>query len=127
MYATEQIQNLILDILYISIWILDVYLLRLEQVRLSPFTVYSVHSSFHLNPAFVTAPSCKLQKTRIANFIPRNILLNIVTRWSDYRRGFGLDDWIYFTLYIHTTRDYRQYSAYNLQFIVKHSLEFCLH
>jgi hypothetical protein len=24
-----------------------------------------------------------------------------------YKTGFGLDDWIYFTLYIHTTRNYR--------------------
>jgi hypothetical protein len=28
-----------------------------------------------------------------------------------YRRGFGLDAWIYCTLCIHTVRDYRQYSA----------------
>jgi hypothetical protein len=32
---------------------------------------------------------------------------NIVTCRVDYRRGFGLDDWIYCSLYIHTTRDYR--------------------
>jgi hypothetical protein len=28
-----------------------------------------------------------------------------------YKTGSGLDDWIYCTLYIHTARDYRQYSA----------------
>jgi hypothetical protein len=28
-----------------------------------------------------------------------------------YKTGFGLDDWIYCTLYIYTVRDYRQYSA----------------
>jgi hypothetical protein len=28
-----------------------------------------------------------------------------------YKMGFGLDDWIYCTLYIHTTRNYRQYSV----------------
>jgi hypothetical protein len=28
-----------------------------------------------------------------------------------YKTGFGLDDWIYCTLYSHTTRYYRQYSA----------------
>jgi hypothetical protein len=36
---------------------------------------------------------------------------HIVTCSSDYRRGFGFDGWIYCTLYIHTARDYRQYSA----------------
>jgi hypothetical protein len=28
-----------------------------------------------------------------------------------YETGFGLDDWIYCTLYIHNTQDYRQYSV----------------
>jgi hypothetical protein len=28
-----------------------------------------------------------------------------------YKTGFGLDDWIYCTLYINTVRDYMQYSA----------------
>jgi hypothetical protein len=50
--------------------------------------------------------------------------VHIVTCISNYRRGFKLDDWIYYTLYIHTTRDYRQYSAigdiHNLQFTITH-------
>jgi hypothetical protein len=29
-----------------------------------------------------------------------------------YKMGFGLDDWIYCTLYIHTTRNYRQLQHY---------------
>jgi hypothetical protein len=45
-----------------------------------------------------------------------------------YKTGFGLDDWIYWTLYIHTTQDYRQYSAiadlHTLQFTVIHALGF---
>jgi hypothetical protein len=45
-----------------------------------------------------------------------------------YNTGFGSDDWIYCTLYIHTTRDYRQYSAIadllTLQLTVVHTLEF---
>jgi hypothetical protein len=45
-----------------------------------------------------------------------------------YVRGSGLDDWIYCTLYIHTTRDYRQYSAiadlHTLQFTATHALGF---
>jgi hypothetical protein len=45
-----------------------------------------------------------------------------------YKTGFGLDDWIYCTLYIHTTRDYRQCSAiadlHTLQFTVTHALGF---
>jgi hypothetical protein len=40
----------------------------------------------------------------------------------------GLDDWIYCTLYIHTVRDYRHYSAiailHTLQFTVTHALGF---
>jgi hypothetical protein len=42
--------------------------------------------------------------------------------------GIGLDDWIYCTLYIHTTRDYSQYSAiailHTFQFTVTHELGF---
>jgi hypothetical protein len=42
-----------------------------------------------------------------------------------YKTGFGFDDWIYCTLYIHTVRDYRQYSAiailHTLQFTVAHA------
>jgi hypothetical protein len=44
-----------------------------------------------------------------------------------YKTGFSLDDWIYWHL-IHTTRDYRQYSAiaglHTLQFTVTHALGF---
>jgi hypothetical protein len=44
-----------------------------------------------------------------------------------YKTGSGLDDWIYWSL-IHTTRDYRQYSAiadlHTLQFTVTHALGF---
>jgi hypothetical protein len=29
-----------------------------------------------------------------------------------YKTGFGLDDWIYCILYIHTVRDYRQLQRY---------------
>jgi hypothetical protein len=45
-----------------------------------------------------------------------------------YKTGFGLDDWIYCTLYIHTTQDYRQYSAiailHTFQFAIPHTLGF---
>jgi hypothetical protein len=45
-----------------------------------------------------------------------------------YKTNFGLHDWIYWTLYIHTTRYYRQYSAifdlHTLQFTVTHALGF---
>jgi hypothetical protein len=55
-------------------------------------------------------------------------LIYIVTRRVDYKRGFGLDVWIYCTLYIHTVRDYRQYSAiailHTLQFTFTHALGF---
>jgi hypothetical protein len=40
-----------------------------------------------------------------------NLSYNIVTCISDCRWGFGLDAWIYCTLYIHTIWDYRQYNA----------------
>jgi hypothetical protein len=44
--------------------------------------------------------------------------------------GFGLDDWIYCTLYIHTTQGCRQYGAITilhiLQFTVPHALGFSI-
>jgi hypothetical protein len=47
-----------------------------------------------------------------------------------YKTGFGLDDWIYFTLYIHTVRVYRQYSAiadlHTFQSTVAHTLGFSI-
>jgi hypothetical protein len=48
-------------------------------------------------------------------------------RCVTYRRGSGLDDWIYWHL-IHTTRDYRQHCAVSilrtLMFTITHALEF---
>jgi hypothetical protein len=45
-----------------------------------------------------------------------------------YKTGFGMDDLIYCTVYIHTVRDYRQHSAiailHTLQFPVAHALGF---
>jgi hypothetical protein len=45
-----------------------------------------------------------------------------------YKTGSGLDNWIYCTVYIHTVRDYRQYSAvtvlHTFQFTVAHALGF---
>jgi hypothetical protein len=45
-----------------------------------------------------------------------------------YKTSFGLDDWIYCTLYNDTIQDYRQYSAiaslHTLQFTVTHVLAF---
>jgi hypothetical protein len=45
-----------------------------------------------------------------------------------YKTGFGLDDWISCTLYIHTVPDYRQYRAifdlHTSQFTVAHALGF---
>jgi hypothetical protein len=54
---------------------------------------------------------------------------DIVTCWGvTYKIGFGLDDWIYCTLYIHTVWDYRQYSAiailHTFQFTITHALGF---
>jgi hypothetical protein len=47
-----------------------------------------------------------------------------------YKTGFGLDDWIYCSLYIHTVRNYRQYSAiailHTFQLTVIHALGFSL-
>jgi hypothetical protein len=47
-----------------------------------------------------------------------------------YKTGFGLDDWIYCTLHIHTVRDYMQYSAiailHTFQFTVTHELGFTI-
>jgi hypothetical protein len=56
---------------------------------------------------------------------------NTVMFWGlciTYKRSFGLDDWIYCTLYyIHTVRYYRSYSTnaiLHIQFIVTHALGF---
>jgi hypothetical protein len=49
--------------------------------------------------------------------------------YSCLQTGFGLDNWIYCSLYIHTTQDYRQYSAiailHILQFTAAHSNRLC--
>jgi hypothetical protein len=43
-----------------------------------------------------------------------------------YKTGSGLDDWIYCTLFVHSTRDYRQYSSiadlHTLQLTITHAL-----
>jgi hypothetical protein len=44
-------------------------------------------------------------------YFAANILSRIASFCVTYKTGFRLDDWIYCTLYIHTTRDYMQYSA----------------
>jgi hypothetical protein len=45
-----------------------------------------------------------------------------------YKTGFGLNGWIYCTLYIHTVRDCKQYSAiaivHTLESTVTHALQF---
>jgi hypothetical protein len=45
-----------------------------------------------------------------------------------YKTGLGLDDWIYCTLSVHNTQDYRQYRTiaiiHTLQFAVAHALGF---
>jgi hypothetical protein len=55
---------------------------------------------------------------------PHNFILSHVE--VTYKTGFGLDNWIYCTLYIHTVRNYRQYRAivilHTLQFTVTHAL-----
>jgi hypothetical protein len=61
-------------------------------------------------------------------FIIIIIIIIIALRCVTYKMDFGLDDWIYCPLYIHTTRDYRQYSAitflHTFQFTVAHALGF---
>jgi hypothetical protein len=55
-----------------------------------------------------------------------NMNRNVVTCISDYRQAFGVDDCIYCTLYTHTVRDYKQYSAiadlHTSQFTITHAL-----
>jgi hypothetical protein len=66
--------------------------------------------------------------------IELTVSYNILSRFdgvrATYKTGFGLDDWIYCTLYIHTVRDYRQYSAiailHAFQFTLTHALAFSL-
>jgi hypothetical protein len=53
---------------------------------------------------------------------------NIVTSVNDCRRDFRLDDWICYTLYIHTVRDWKQYKTIGIldtfQFTVAQALVF---
>jgi hypothetical protein len=69
-------------------------------------------------------PTCRLA------FISRDrwCYIYIVTCILTYKTGSGLDDWIYCTLYIHTTLDYRQHSAigilHTFQFTVTHAVGF---
>jgi hypothetical protein len=60
-----------------------------------------------------------------------SFLMHTVTCWGSfvtYKTGFGMDDWVIDPLYIHTTRDYRQYSAtadlHTLQFTDTQALGF---
>jgi hypothetical protein len=60
--------------------------------------------------------------------LPEGVTIYFHDLGVTYKMGFGLDDWIYCTLYIHTVRDYRQYSAISIlhtfQFTVTHTLGF---
>jgi hypothetical protein len=40
-----------------------------------------------------------------------------------YKMGFGMDYWIYCTVYIQTVRDYRQYSS----IAIVHTLQYTFH
>jgi hypothetical protein len=64
----------------------------------------------------------------VANDIAFNLLYCHALGCVNYKKGFGLDDWIYCALYIHTVRDYRQYSAiailHTFQFTSAHALGF---
>jgi hypothetical protein len=57
--------------------------------------------------------------------MPR-VLLRVGGLRVTHETGSGFDDWIYCTLYIHTTRDYRQLQRYrystHFQFTVTHAL-----
>jgi hypothetical protein len=62
-------------------------------------------------------------------FIPQTWLYFHVSEvYVTNKTDFGLDDWIYFTLYIHTIWDCRQYSAiailHTFQFTAAHALGF---
>jgi hypothetical protein len=54
---------------------------------------------------------------------------NVTCSCVTYKTGFGLDDWIYCTLHIYTTKDYRQsqryrYCTHTFQFTFTHALRF---
>jgi hypothetical protein len=67
------------------------------------------------------------KQIRLSNISKLHIVTCKVFRVS-YKTGLGWDDWIYCTLYIHTTRDYRQYSAiadlHAFQFNIANALGF---
>jgi hypothetical protein len=53
---------------------------------------------------------------------------NTTSNNPSYKMGFGVDDWIYCTLYIHTVWDYKHYSAiailHTFKFTITHALGF---
>jgi hypothetical protein len=78
-----------------------------------------------LNVQLITYHSCLLTYVLKLRYSPR-VGLMLPRVGVTYKKGFGLDDWIYCTIYIHTVRDYRQYSTliilHTLQFPVAHAL-----
>jgi hypothetical protein len=82
---------------------------------------YECHHLFHFHSVVIQLHNA------ISNLIIRPIQSHFWHRLSPvgvtYKTGFRLDDWIYCTIYIHTTWDYRQYSSIT----DLHTLQFPLH
>jgi hypothetical protein len=106
--------------------------LKLEATSFGPY-LFTCLAWVALPGAYVPASIslwvigvCKSPLRNKAMLFGRHIC--IVTCRGDCRRAFGLDDLDLLTLYIHTTRDYRQYSAivhlHTLQIIITHALWF---
>jgi hypothetical protein len=84
----------------------------------------------YLSIAFIKRPyllSYSISDTSFMSPYARTVSRTLSRVLVTYKTGFGFDDWIYCTLYIHTTRDYRQYSAiadlHTLLFTAAHTLE----
>jgi hypothetical protein len=81
-----------------------------KSLYLHVYSLIQNFNNFNLTFEISDVLSCLIASHLISEFV-ENIcaypVYYIVKCFSDYRRGFGLDDLIYCTLYIRTTRDYR--------------------
>jgi hypothetical protein len=108
----------------------DATLLTIRPFVLLLSTGWCICNSFsirnHLDELHYPA-HIQIKMVSLISVIYSSLWLHIVTFKGDYRRGFGLDDRIYWHL-IYTTPDYRQYSAiadlHTLKFTFTHALGF---
>jgi hypothetical protein len=94
------ISNFIIIVMFIHIHIAHKTRTENNRSTCGRFTFFTV--------IFVISVSDLVRKNYFRNVIERKILSRVGVT---YKTGFRSDDWIYCSLYIHTTQNYRRYSA----------------